>query len=274
MSITVIGADVEFMKFSAGEPHVKVKNIQQTVKVIWKFENFEELMYVGMIAGVVASHEDSPKFVLELPYVPFARQDRATTPEQPFSLSIFCKFLVQILYSGDEIIVRDVHSDVFLDQLEYFACLDGKYITLVNSFQFDCACACLPDDVLINPQYDCIIAPDKGACNKAALFAASFEVPLVHATKVRDPLTGKLSGCTIDFGDLKPKRALIPDDILDFGGTFIQLANEVKKQFPDIKLDLYITHGIFAAGREELNKRFENIYCYNDMGKTKESIYG
>lgn len=260
MSITVQGADVEFMKFSAGEPHVKVRDIGERVIINWKFENFEELMYVGMIADVIFGKTTIT--ALELPYVPFARQDRATTPEQPFSLQVFCNFLNNLRL--DELIVNDVHSDVFLNYI------DPASFKVTNISQFECACASMPDEVLLEELYDCIIAPDKGACNKAVVFAASFGVPLVHASKVRDPLTGRLSGCTIDFGDLKPKRALIPDDILDFGGTFLQLADEIKKQFPDIILDLYITHGIFAAGREELKKRFENIYCYNDMSKTKE----
>ena len=91
MSITVKGADVEFMKFSAGEPHVKVTNIKEKVQITWNFENFEELMYVGMIADVL--FEKTTRLTLKLPYVPFARQDRATTPEQPFSLQIFCNFL-------------------------------------------------------------------------------------------------------------------------------------------------------------------------------------
>ena len=42
MSIKVHGADVEFMKFSAGEPHVKVTNINKLVRIYWNFENFEK----------------------------------------------------------------------------------------------------------------------------------------------------------------------------------------------------------------------------------------
>ena len=255
MSITVKGADVEFMKFSAGEPHVKVTNIKEKVQITWNFENFEELMYVGMIADVL--FEKTTRLTLKLPYVPFARQDRATTPEQPFSLQIFCNFLNNLPL--DELVVNDVHSDVFLN------CIDPASFKVTNISQVECLNKLLPDR---NVEYDCVIAPDKGAEKKAKTIADGLlGCPLICATKVRDPLTGKLSGCTIDFGDLKPKRALIPDDILDFGGTFIQLADEIKKQFPDIILDLYITHGIFAAGREELDKRFENIYVYNDMSK-------
>ena len=254
MSITVHGADVEYMKFSAGEPHVKVTNINKAVKIYWKFENFEEFMYVAMIVNVVYPSTDT--LILEMPYVPFARQDRMTTKEQPFSLSVFCDMLKTLKI--DQLIVKDVHSDVFNNLMER-ASFDIELHTQVY-----CAASVIP---VGSSPYDCIIAPDSGAVAKAGDFATIMEKPLVCATKVRDPLTGQLSSPTIDFGDLKPKLALIPDDICDGGYTFIQLADVIKQQFPEIVLDLYVTHGVFSRGKEELNKRFNQIYVYNDMSK-------
>lgn len=257
MSIRVIGVDVEFMKFSAGEPHVKVTNIGERVQIHWNFEGFEELMYVAMICDVLASK--GKYCTLVMPYIPFGRQDRATTPEQPFSLEIFRNFLKTIPIG--ELEVCDPHSDVFEELFN-----DLPFDVWVSS-QVSCLDELLDDGGL---KYDCVIAPDKGAMKKARQIARGLlTVPLICATKVRDPLTGQLSSPTIDFGDLKPKRALIPDDICDGGYTFIQLADVIKQQFPDIVLDLYVTHGIFSRGKEELNKRFNKIYVYNDMSKEK-----
>lgn len=262
MSIEVYGADVEFMKFSAGEPHVKVTNIENDVEVYWKFENFEEFMYVALIFDVVSKKASATR--LDLPYLPFARQDRATTPEQPFSLDVFCKMLSTLKVK--QIILSDVHSDVVFDLMK------DSDILVVSDSQYQCfnmTCrfeSCLKNNKL---NYDCIISPDSGAKNKTIRIGKSFNKPVVCATKVRDPLTGQLSSPTIDFGDLKPKRALIPDDICDGGYTFIQLADVIKQQFPEIVLDLYVTHGIFSRGKDELNKRFDKIYVYNDMSKEK-----
>jgi len=211
-------------------------------------------MYVAMIANVLFRKTVT---ILELPYVPFARQDRATTPEQPFSLRVFCNFLNNLQL--DELIVSDVHSDVF------FTWVDPASFKVTHLSQVECLDKLLLDRTV---EYDCVIAPDKGAMKKAKQIADGLlGAPLICATKVRDPLTGQLSSPTIDFGDLKPKRALIPDDLLDAGGTFIQLADVIKQQFPDIKLDLYVTHGIFSRGTKELKKRFESIYVYNNMSK-------
>ncbi len=263
MSIKVYGADVEFMKFSAGEPHVKVSNVTEKVTIDWNFENFEEFISVAMIAEVASRF--TKEVSLNLPYVPFARQDRATSEDQPFSLEVFAKMLQTL--EIDTILTCDLHSCV-LQEIFY-----DSEIKVYNNYQLQCAFACMPVDYLMcaYTPYDCIISPDKGAIRKAGNFASGLGVPLVTATKSRDPLTGQLSNPQIDFGDLKPKRALIPDDILDKGGTFIQLADVIKQQFPEIILDLYITHGIFAAGREELDKRFNQIFVYNDMSK-KEKV--
>lgn len=255
MSIKVHGANVEYIKFSAGEPHVKVTNIlSKQVTIDWRFENFEEFAYVALICDVL--HRNGVAVTLYLPYVPFARQDRATTVEQPFSLDVFVKMLQTLKIH--KLVVWDVHSSVFQELFNTFL------IELLVIEQVEGVLFFVSEDEL---PYDCIIAPDSGAISKASAISSVLGVPLVCATKTRNPLTGKLYSPVIDFGDLKPKRALIPDDILDYGGTFIQLADVIKKQFPDIVLDLYVTHGIFAAGREELDKRFDQIYVYHDMRK-------
>lgn len=262
MSVVTNCWEYEKIKFSAGEPHVKVseriaKSKSEAEYIWWNFENVEEFFTVAMLCNVA---DANGKIVtLEMPYVPFARQDRATTFNQPFSLEIFCNFLKTLPIDG--LVVVDVHSDVFFDIME-----DAEFI-IEHIKQVEAhECALFGTDV-VDPQWDCVIAPDNGSVSKADKIADYWGIPLVCATKVRDPLTGQLSSPTIDFGGLKPKRALIPDDILDYGGTFVQLANEIKKQFPDIKLDLYVTHGIFAGGVDKFKGLFENIYCYNIMNK-------
>ena len=257
--IKVGGADVEYLRFSAGEDHVKLTNIRKSVTIWWQFEDVLELFKIAMIVDVL--NRNGSEVAIEIPYLPFARQDRATTKEQPFSLEVFCKILSQMNFKY--ILVCDVHSGVFVDIMKQL----NPSVEIIEMNQLECfyqTTIFVPNQL---KSIDVVIAPDKGSVEKAQRIADFLDVPLIQATKVRDPLTGKLSAPTIDFGDLKPKHALIPDDILDYGGTFIQLANEIKKQFPEIKLDLYVTHGIFAGGIEKFKNLFEKIYCFNIMNE-------
>lgn len=261
--IFVPGVDIEYLKFSAGEPHVKVSNMRSTdfATVVWNFENFEEFMQVAMICDVL-KRQGINKIFLKIPYMPFSRQDRASTITQPFSLKLFCNMLKTL--PVDFIITWDVHSGVFEESMSV-----GKnpLMSVHNLSQLTCLVEL--EDFYPNI-YDCIIAPDKGAIEKSKEIAKYLGLPLVVANKVRDPLTGNLSSPSINFMGISPERALIADDLLDGGGTFIQLADEIKKQLPNIKLDLYVTHGIFAKGRKELDKRFESIIVANDMRRFKE----
>jgi ribose-phosphate pyrophosphokinase len=256
--IYVEGADVEYLKFNAGEPHVKVTNISSYTNVEWVFENFEEFMNLAMIVDVLNRNKSS--VALTMRYVPFARQDRATTSSQPFSLEVFCNML-----KIDELYFHDVHSEVFEKLMK------GSKFDILPFKQVECFQETLDDFSQAAETYDCIISPDKGAVNKAIEIAILEDVPLVEATKTRDPATGALSNPQIDFGDLEVGRAIIVDDILDFGGTFVQLARAIKEQKPDVKLDLYVTHGLFGGGIEKYKGLFENIYCYNIMNKEIKS---
>lgn len=254
--IKVHGADVEYMKFSAGEPHVKVTNIETRCIIFWDFESISEFFDVAMICDVLK--RDKSNVVLLTNYLPFARQDRATTDDQPFSLKVFCHMLKTLQI--DTLGVSDLHSDVF------FELMNNSSFTINHFSQLVCFKKIIHNENEIN--YDLIVSPDKGAIRKSYQIANYLGLPLVSALKNRDSSTGLLSEPSIDFKDFKPNKILIPDDICDGGGTFIQLADLIKSKLPSTTIDLYITHGIFSKGVEIFKGKFENIYCYNIMNKS------
>jgi ribose-phosphate pyrophosphokinase len=65
------------------------------------------------------------------------------------------------------------------------------------------------------------------------------------------------------------KNFIIIDDICDGGRTFVEIAKAIrdvrsKEIFKD-KIYLVVTHGIFSAGFEELEKWFDGIYTTNSF---------
>lgn len=178
---------------------------------------------------------------LILPYIPGARQDRVNhTGDVLFTLG----FVADMINSQDfgNVVVADPHSR--------FAALE-----ITNLVQYPL------EDIYDHlwKGYGGVIAPDKGATLRAEVAANTLGVDVTYASKVRDESTGKLSGfsVTVEAG----KHYIVVDDICDGGGTFIGLGEKIREQ--GAYADLFVTHGIFSKGTNELKKIYKNIYTTN-----------
>jgi ribose-phosphate pyrophosphokinase len=113
--------------------------------------------------------------------------------------------------------------------------------------------------------YSGIIAADKGGQDRAEQFAKAMDLPIYYGSKHRDVSTGRLTGFALEpipFG-----HYLVVDDICDGGGTFIGLAKKIREQ--GCFADLFVSHGIFSKGTDELKKYYKNIYT-TDSRKINE----
>lgn len=61
----------------------------------------------------------------------------------------------------------------------------------------------------------------------------------------------------------KENPILICDDLCDGGGTFIAIGKILKEMFPTRKHYLFIYHGLFTAGVEQLFQYYDRIYVTN-----------
>lgn len=202
-------------------------------------------------------NENFPKHahLLRLEYQPYSRYDRKMTSDfDVFSLKIFTNFLNSM--NWDEVIVPDPHSSVtpaLINKSFVIEQYELVYDELGGDEGFEC--------------YDAIIAPDIGAVKKARKLADKVGLPLLICEKNRDVNTGKILGVDIlntkdipsSIKNTKPYY-LVVDDICDGGGTFIALANSVKKDY-DCELDLFVTHGLFTKGKESLEALYKRVWC-------------
>ena len=72
-------------------------------------------------------------------------------------------------------------------------------------------------------------------------------------------------------GDVKDKECLIVDDLADGGRTFKFLAEALKCRGAS-KIFLYVTHGQFNYGFEELKGAINHIYCTNSFKNIKDEF--
>lgn len=249
----IINSALSPFRFPAGEAHVK-RNEQREIEpveiAIFQPNNFtfnDDLFQVAMWADYLKQTAPDTKTVLILPYLPAARADRGA----PHGAKVYASFLNALKIN--QILVFDPHSEAAA--LELSASDQVRYL--------------YPDDLFKQSHirglfkgYTGIIAPDKGAVQRAQSVATVLDLPLYTAEKTRDFETGKLSGFKLD-GLPSNGRYLIVDDICDGGGTFRGLAAALG--LPKEQIALYVSHGVFSSevAINESPNFFEAIYTTN-----------
>ena len=89
---------------------------------------------------------------------------------------------------------------------------------------------------------------------------------VLSASKSRNKATGEFIGFTVPDPRLFETNAvLIVDDICDGGGTFVGISKTLLDQEFVPRQGLYVTHGIFSKGFENLNTHFEVVYTSNSV---------
>jgi ribose-phosphate pyrophosphokinase len=251
--------EFEAFVFSGGEPHIKIAPFQTSdvVTITHRIRSFND---VGMISVAVDAlrRMGVTKIALFIPYFPAARQDRLMVEGEPLTVKVYADVINQLQLT--KVTVFDPHSEVtpaLLDRCE----------TLSNHTFIAKVCDEIGSEVKL-------ISPDGGALKKIyklSTFLGGMDV--VECSKSRDVKTGQLAGFKVYADDLQGADCLIVDDICDGGGTFIGLAEELKKKNAG-KLYLAISHGIFSKGFGELNV-FEKIFTTNsfrDIDDAKVSV--
>lgn len=200
-------------------------------------------------------------------YHPYARADRRFNNGEPFCLYAFIDAVVSIFGPALSVVTSiDTHSSVVGDLWE----AHGVYFSEVS--QNVCLVSSLPKGT----KYDVIVAPDKGATEKARKCADTKKaLALINATKVRDA-NGRIIKTEIPENSsqvITGRDVLIVDDICDGGGTFLPLADALKAAGAK-GVHLYVTHGIFSKGLDVFAGHIDKIFCYHTVGNyvTKEQI--
>ena len=236
----------ESFTFSGGEPHIKILsdlNAIEEVTVTTRIQSFND--FGLLLIAIDALRRMSIKTIhLFLPYMPAARQDRVMITGESLSVKVYADLINGL--NLDSVTIFDPHSEVAPALLNNCKVISNhKFIEKVI--------ADINSDVIL-------ISPDGGALKKIYKVSEFLGgLPVIECSKKRNVKNGQLEGFKVYEDDLKGKDCLIVDDICDGGGTFIGLAEELKKKNAG-NLYLAVSHGIFNKGVEVLNQYFTKIY--------------
>lgn len=192
----------------------------------WEFQHEAEFMHVAQLKDLVAGYG---KVYLDLPYLPYARQDKTISNPTTFSFSTFAKLLNVLEFDGVHVV--DPHNVEFAK-----ASIKNLAITMPN-----------PDPLLADLNAY-IVFPDAGAAKR---YGAKDYAHGIICDKDREPLTGIIRGIVVVCGKVEARPYLIVDDICDGGRTFIEVAKTLYAAGAT-EVYLYVSHGIFSKGLDVL----------------------
>lgn len=238
---------VDTWKFPTGETGVKlnlgntmIKNHSVLVVGVTFKSNDDLINCLQVVNALIEMGVNHYQIIVDIPYLPYSRQDRVCHPGEAFSLKVILDILATM-----KVLVRtkDVHSKVATNLGEF----------LCNLPQQICA--------IKLPQFDYLVAPDKGASEKVSKVAEIINTDFIVVEKTRTEQGVKHKELT---KDIIGGKVCVVDDMCDGGATFISIGEMIRQTQPNVKeLSLYVTHGMFTQGVDKLLKIYDNIYCHN-----------
>ena len=206
--------EVEVGTFSDGEISVHIAEtvrgrdvfiIQSTCSPV--NDNLMELL----IMIDAAKRASAGRITAVIPYFGYARQDRKARSRDPITAKLVANLLTEA--GADRVLTMDLHAD----QIQGFFDIPVDNLlggpTLYNYFAKQ-------GDI------DVVVAPDVGAVKRSRKVAEKFGVPLAIIDK-RRPKANVMEVMSI-IGDVKGKRCLMIDDMVDTAGTLCQGAQAIK----------------------------------------------
>jgi len=167
------------------------------------------------------------KIIVVIPYFGYGRQDKKFENGEPISAKAIAKL---ISLNADEIVTVDPHKEHILDFFSIPAL----------------SCSAVPElaKYMMNKNIDLVLAPDKGAFDRAKQASYIINCAFDYLEKNR------IDGETIEIKpknlDVNNKNVAIIDDIISTGGTMAKSIVELKKQGAN-KIFVACTHGLFAG---------------------------
>ena len=225
--------DMEVRRFKDGEIDLRIRETVRGAKVFViqptcspANENLMELLVI-----IDALRRASAKEIAAvIPYYGYARKDRKTQPREPITAKLVANLLTAA--GANRVLTMDLHAgqiqgffDIPVDNLRALPIL-AEYFNQKG----------LKDPV--------IVSPDVGGVGRARELAHRLHCPLAIVDK-RRPRPNVAEVMHI-IGDVSGKKAIIIDDIIDTGGTIIQVVEALKAEGAT-EVFACCTHPVFSS---------------------------
>jgi len=225
-------------RFADGEIYVEInENIRgNSIFVIQSISTPANDNLMELLICIDALRRSSAKNITAvIPYFGYARQDRKVVPRTAISAKLVSNLITNA--GAHRIVTVDLHAG----QIQGFFDIpvDNLFSTPIFSKHIK--------KYISNKNIICV-APDVGGVERARALGQKLNVGLAIVDK-RRPAPGKSQVMNI-IGNVKGKNCLLVDDIIDSGGTIVNVAKALKeKGAKDVYV--YVTHGVLSGNAVE-----------------------
>lgn len=246
----------------------KVQQLADLLTIVWYFENEREIMDIASIRKGLQNFAVD----LELPYLPYARQDKKVTYKTPstFNLAAFAMVINGMNFM--EVAFVEPHN------IEETAQLFERCRIVRQPFHSP-SLKNSSENVLVT-----IVFPDRGAWARYGKNAELQNFPKIVFDKHRDPRTGVILKSSANLQAWKDgihenpwKEDVhylfqIVDDLVDGGNSFTRCAQAIRSWMStqmshvpaaNIKVHLEVIHGVISQG--EPIPGIDDLICHHRM---------
>ena len=167
-----------------------------------------------------------------IPYFGYARQDRKPGPRSPISAKLVANLITRA--GADRVLTVDLHAG----QIQGFFDIPTDNLFSAPTMVLDIKKHGGADNVMV-------VSPDVGGVVRARALAKRLDAPLAIVDKRRER-AGESEVMNI-IGDVRGRKCVLLDDIVDSGGTLCNAA-EALQEAGALSVSAYITHGVLSGG--------------------------
>jgi ribose-phosphate pyrophosphokinase len=227
-------SDAIVSRFSDGEVRVQI-NESMRGEDVFVIQSLcppinESIMELLLILDAI-KRASAGRITAVIPYYAYARQDRKDKPRVPISARLLADLIT--VAGAQRVVVVDLHSP----QIQGFF-----NIPVDNLHALGVLYDYLKDKV--DSSNTVVVSPDAGGVERARLLANKIGCPIAIIYKRRpEPNVAEVFDI---IGDVKGKRAIIVDDIIDTAGT-VCAASELLLSKGASRVDVVATHGLLSG---------------------------
>jgi ribose-phosphate pyrophosphokinase len=220
-------------QFNSGEIYVKFEESVRgaDVYILQTFSPPVNDHLVELLVMVDALKRSSVgKINVILPYYGYARQEKQSVPREPITAKMIADILTTV--GVQRVITFDLHASAiqgfFNIPVDHLTALD----LLANTVRAQ-----------VNRQRAVVVSPDAGRAKTAEKFATLLDLPFAIMHKKRPNHNEAV--VTHVIGDVENKTPIIIEDMIDTGGTLVQVVESLVENGADPAV-ICATHAVFS----------------------------